>query len=495
MTTSHLAVRVLTLLAFSNYLLYPLSIPGLSIDSPRMTGADQNDLSFHQSQQRQNSELTESTDDQSVGTKGSETETNGSGTIETGGSETVEDTLEETIETSKGSNTMETCASLRESPDSDSDDDSEDDDTDDPDDNASASESGSEDESLSGSESDDDEVSERRESLLSHCEDETATYDQSTIYTTGESFATPQRRKRWKRWSRSARVPSSIGSPSPLIKQKKLSKEEVLEARSDAYEKLLIYAYTALSTTPTSGKDEKGEGKGTVNGRNMLFPPVLSHQDAVLRSEAMFQVLAKLSSTGIEVLKLNHQKKWQPRILTVTREVTNFQKSEDLRFNGFDSCPQGLLWVKNFDRTTMHHTVASIYNSGKGGLLFSSIECVSVMKDKHPLSRKQKKGKFKESITFVLHVKNAESGPKREILFRCVNKDDVFALSSGFQAIIDRMRNDELTGKIRGIKGELKRMSIDTLPDGNTETPLGGTKPFSPSKAIASPVADDRWEV
>ena len=57
------------------------------------------------------------------------------------------------------------------------------------------------------------------------------------------------------------------------------------------------------------------------------------------------------------------------------------------------------------------------------------------------------------------------------------------------------MRNDELTGKIRGIKGELKRMSVDTLPDGNTETPLGGAKPFSPSKAIASPVADDRWEV
>ena len=300
MTTSHLAVRVLTLLAFSNYLLYPLSVPGLSIDSPRMTGADQNDLSFHQSQQWQNSEQTESTEDQSVGTKGSETETNGSGTIETGGSETVEDTLEETIETSKGSKTMETCASLRESPDSDSDDDSEDDDTDDPDDNASASESGSEDESLSGSESDDDEVSERRESLLSHCEDETATYDQSTIYTTGESFATPQRRKRWKRWSRSARVPSSIGSPSPLIKQKKLSKEEVLEARSAAYEKLLMYAYTALSTNVAV---EKGEGKGTVNGRNMLFPPVLSHQDAVLRSEAMFQVLAKLSSTGPRMLR------------------------------------------------------------------------------------------------------------------------------------------------------------------------------------------------
>mmetsp|Transcript_8697 Transcript_8697/g.19527 ORF Transcript_8697/g.19527 Transcript_8697/m.19527 type:complete len:201 (+) Transcript_8697:2-604(+) len=200
-------------------------------------------------------------------------------------------------------------------------------------------------------------------------------------------------------------------------------------------------------------------------------------------------MLAKLSNEGMEVLKLNREKKWQSRFLTITKEVMHFKKSDDVRFSGIDSSPMGLLWLKKFDRSKQH-TVASIDKNGKGGLLFTGIQYVSVMKDNHPLSRKQKKGKFKDSITFVLHT----NGSKREILFRCMSKEDAFALSAGFQAILDRIRDGISTNQKHGI-GQLKKMTIDTdLVGATPKTPLSSAKPFSP-KAIASPIAEDRWEV
>lgn len=336
----------------------------------------------------------------------------------------------------------------------------------------------------SDSDSNSDEEDEDVESVASSGSG--SVYDESTRYDESTMFTERLTLKKMKGWNKENKVNEGVGKhrvTSP-------NKQETLAAQSKAYEKLLRYAYTALSVPPPTEIIEKGE-EGPDND-TVLYPAVLSPQDAVQRRESMDKLLAKLSSEGMEVLKLNRENKWQQRFLTITREVMQFKKSDDIRFSGINTCPKGLLWVKKFD--SKNHTVASIGKDGKGGMLFNAIQHVSVTKDNHPLSRKQKKGKFKDSITFSLHSNT--NGMKRKVLFRCMTKEDVFALSAGFQAIIDRIDNDASTSKG---KGKQNKLSIETkdLISPPPRTPLASTKPFSP-KAVATPIfklPEDRWEV
>lgn len=157
------------------------------------------------------------------------------------------------------------------------------------------------------------------------------------------------------------------------------------------------------------------------------------------QAERTRQIFDRLNHSAIEVLKLNREMNWQRRFLTVTDEVLAFEKTA---VGGIDSCPVGLLWVKKFDHGK-HHTLASLGKNGKGGMLFKWIEHMSVTKDNYPLNRKQMKGKFKNSITLALYL-NAD-GYKREMLFRCANSEDAFALSTGFQMMLDFMKKEGLT--------------------------------------------------
>ncbi|KAL3796049.1 hypothetical protein ACHAW5_007832 [Stephanodiscus triporus] len=189
--------------------------------------------------------------------------------------------------------------------------------------------------------------------------------------------------------------------------------------------------------------------------------PLLSSPENVSR------VFDRLRNEGIEVLKLNREKNWQPRFLTITAEIVNF--------GGNDSFPAGLLWVKKFDQAKQH-TMASVDKKGKGGIMFTRIDHISVTKDNHALNRKQKKGMFKDSITLALH--SIRSGSQREILFRCMSKGDAFALSSGFQAILDRIRfEQQKTNKKRNI-GQLKVITTDSREELDSTTPIA-----------------DRWEL
>ncbi len=231
------------------------------------------------------------------------------------------------------------------------------------------------------------------------------------------------------------------------------------DARSDAYHKLLLYAYTALSVPPPSEVAEK-----------------------------MRKILDRLSTKGIEVLKLNRERNWQPRFLTVTKEVMWFRKTNDLRYYGIDSYPRGLLWVKKFDQDKQC-SLSSITKNGQGGLMFSAIQYISLTKDNHPLSRKQKTGKFKDSVTLILH--SCSNDKTRDILFRCMDKDDAFALSSSFQAILDRL-NDENRKNLQIGRGQLKVNVTTTESTGrhpNPKTPLALSKAFSPKVNV------DRWEL
>ena len=172
------------------------------------------------------------------------------------------------------------------------------------------------------------------------------------------------------------------------------------------------------------------------------------------------QVFGRLRNGGIEVLKLNREKNWQPRFLTITAET--------MRLGKIELFPAGLLWVKKFDQG-QKHSLTSIDKNGKGGISFYGIDHISVTKDKHALNRKQKKGKFKDSITLVLH--SNKYGSLREILFRCLSNDDAFALSSGIQIILDCIRLNN-----KSSKGQLK-----VITSGSTMEP--------------SPIESDRWEL
>ena len=178
------------------------------------------------------------------------------------------------------------------------------------------------------------------------------------------------------------------------------------------------------------------------------------------------QVFDRLRREGVEVLKLNREKNWQSRFLTITAET---------QFAGNASIPVGLLWLKRFDQGKPY-TLASIDKKGKGGILFNGIESIAVTKDKNALNRKQKNGKFKDSITFALYSN------KREILFRCMTKEDAFALSLGFQAILDHIRSAQQKAikKFARGRGQLK---VITTSDSMQE--LDST----------TPVESDQWEL
>ena len=141
--------------------------------------------------------------------------------------------------------------------------------------------------------------------------------------------------------------------------------------------------------------------------------------------------------------------------------------------------------MKKFNGHNSEHSVEAVGKNGKGGILFTSISSVSVTTDNFSLSKNQKKGKFKDSFTLVLHADF--DGKKRDILFRCSNKDDIYTLSSGFQAIIDRIKNETL------VVPKPLTSQPDKLPmtEDQMISPVAVAKPFSP-KATGS---DDRWEV
>ncbi|KAL3787587.1 hypothetical protein HJC23_000075 [Cyclotella cryptica] len=281
---------------------------------------------------------------------------------------------------------------------------------------------------------------------------------------------------KWKDWASKDSAENCILSPR--------SKKTLQEEQSRAYEKLLFYAYTALTVPPPSDFGEKGD-EPDPKSACIVYPPVLSPRGAELRCEAMKQLLTRLGEEGMEVLKLNRERKWQPRFLTITKEVVWFKKSDDIRYSKIDCCPQGLLWVKKFNGHSKEHSVTSVGKNGKGGIMFSGIKSVSVTTDNFTLSKKQKKGKFNDSFTFVLH--SDFGGTKRDILFRCCSKEDICTLSAGFQAIIDRIKNETVVVP-RKLKSQQDKLP---MPMEQVISPRAVAKPFSPKTSES----DDRWEV
>ena len=272
-----------------------------------------------------------------------------------------------------------------------------------------------------------------------------------------------------------ARTISSVGTQKELPVYKSAS-----EAQKEAYEALLLYAYTALSVPAPKISSEKGEGAAT---NPIIYPSI----DGGVKEMGI--MMERFRREGIAVLKLNKHNQWQPRFLTVTKEVNKFKKADDDKYaqNAIDSCPKGLLWLKKFNDS--EQSVASM-KKGKGGIFFSTIESVSVSSKSYPLSKKQQKGPFKDGYTFVV-ASNDDNGSKREIYFRLANKDDAILLSAGFQAVIDRVKNDD-----ENLKPKSFKLKVDINAVAGRSSPLSPAGPLSGSRrAVANPISDNRWEV
>ena len=195
------------------------------------------------------------------------------------------------------------------------------------------------------------------------------------------------------------------------------------------------FAGEAIRNFVCAMADRVGGVDNTAKDQEILSVMSTEGVSISLEQSNLSMLLTRLRKEGIEVLKLNRENKWQPRFLTVTKEAID-SGNESL----FDVCPRGLLWLKKFDPSKAYTEVSITGKNRKGGILLTEVSRISIRThNEHPLSKKQMKGKFKNSITFVLHT----NGLKGDILFRCLDKNDAFALSAGLQQCFQELLHNE----------------------------------------------------
>lgn len=146
----------------------------------------------------------------------------------------------------------------------------------------------------------------------------------------------------------------------------------------------------------------------------------------------------KLLHDGMEVLKLNSDKIWQTRYLTVSKEVTRLANESDDAAGGESSnFPKALLWVKKFP-SSKDQSVNGIEKNGKGGILFSHVARVEELTGRHiPVSKKQLQGKFKDSV--IVMLKSNEEGGSKTVYFRCGTRQEALVLCAGCNMISKMM--------------------------------------------------------
>ena len=309
----------------------------------------------------------------------------------------------------------------------------------------------------------------------------------------------------------------SIGTAAHLEElELRQRRAQHLERRARAHEKLLLHAYSAMSlpppppgvekgeeqassSTPTSNSSSNAENKepkeesrrsvtasddndddeeskpystGTREAPSPLKPQspmqikpkppsaptgskMLAAKSAILQRQTLEKFCIRLKNQGMGVMKMNHNKKWQDRVLTVSKEVKYLSQDKDTIFSDRLPCPQGLLWAKKFNTKTREHSVSDIDKTGKGGMLLQSLQGASLgnVAD-YPLARKQLQGEFKDSVVVVLHA--AESGYPgnlRDIVLRCKSMEEATFLCSGCKAIAEILYRDAEAKVVAARKG------------------------------------------
>jgi hypothetical protein len=191
------------------------------------------------------------------------------------------------------------------------------------------------------------------------------------------------------------------------------------EKRAIAHEKLLLHAYAALSLLP--------------NNQNALVNNApFSVMNSPSNNKQALERFCQGVKSGMAILKLNRDKKWHLRFLTVSQEGSWLNNGDRTQNNGY--FPLGLLWVKKMNKIK-GHSISSIDADGRGGLLLADVvrieECDDIA-DKFPLTKKQLRD-YPDSVAVRLQVDH--KGQTRFVTFRC-SKVASTVIITGCQAAI-----------------------------------------------------------
>lgn len=219
---------------------------------------------------------------------------------------------------------------------------------------------------------------------------------------------------------------------------------------------------------------------------------MLAAKSAILQRQTLEKFSIRLKNQGMDVLKMNRDKKWQDRVLTVSKEVMYLTQDKDSIFSADRlHCPQGLLWAKKFNSKTREHSVSDIDKSGKGGMLLNTLQGASLgnVAD-YPLSKKQLQGEFKDSVVVVLHsAEDGHPGNLRDIVLRCKSMEEATFLCSGCKAIAEIIHRDAEAKILASRKGTATSTSGFSPPLGRTNGQV-----LSPS-TMNKAGTDSRWEM
>lgn len=263
--------------------------------------------------------------------------------------------------------------------------------------------------------------------------------------------------KVWDEWNRQDNEPDSNNENRTIATT---FSSEAIERREDAHRKLVEYAESAKSANSIETGRESSKLKETSTYSEVTDTVDDSSHPETEKPEAEQEVttprtkfsvsqrriLEKFSSTlklhGMEVLKLNRDKKWQTRYLVVSKEVLWLNATE-VNVNSGDrgQCPLGMLWTKRFS-SEKDYSITTIDRQGRGGVLFSQLVKVSATSRSdlgQALSKKQQE-KFRESV--AISIEYNMSGSQKSVILLCRTTDAAHFLCTGLRVVMDVLRRE-----------------------------------------------------
>lgn len=172
--------------------------------------------------------------------------------------------------------------------------------------------------------------------------------------------------------------------------------------------------------------------------------------DEIHQMQMLDRFCNRIKVAPLEVLKLNREKKWQTRFLTVSKEGSWLNAGEVLPPT---FCPLGIMWVKKLIKGHSY-SIVSIDNSGKGGGLFSHLERFDVqgkVLEKYPFSKKQRM-KFYDCVIVRLYFKNEN----RTFVTLACTKSSSEAIMAGCSAIIEILNKHSRSLPIQQLQEQLE---------------------------------------
>jgi hypothetical protein len=262
------------------------------------------------------------------------------------------------------------------------------------------------------------------------------------------------------------RLPADVERPPEYAEHH----QGCVERRQNAHQKLMQYAKSAK--TMTASENALDSGPSTEDSTlqkeakkheaeaacedyipTLPSPPPLNVSPPLTLSQR--RILEKFSSTmkrhGMEVLKLNRDKKWQTRFLTVSKEVL-WVKPGDVNGHYGDraQCPLGILWMKRFN-AAKDYSVSAVGRQGRGGVLCDQLVKVSATGCSnvgHSLNKKQQ-NTFKFAV--AVNLTYSACGVSKSVFLLCKSTDAAHFLCTGLRVLMDalqRENNSSQEGKL-----------------------------------------------